>query len=268
MSRDYWFFAIQHAARMMNMIPGKVDGNLTTSFELVHRVKPDARTLIPLFSIVYFSMDKNDNTERTNFMSECSVGIAVGRSIKTNALRVYSPSTKNYYEPDTYLFDPSRRPSNEWPDKIQYDGGLYINLYRDSHRNKVPEPYPPGMPFKLASDDGELVTTLVSSIPIRTSDGNPVRDQYLLQKPDGSTVRKTLQEMDELADTPVNKCIPVNSSLPLVTSLPVWLQNKSKVSMFKDGEYHKGFVSMSSDGKFQFSCRRQLTSRQESWGVD
>lgn len=276
MSRDYWFFAVAHAARMMNYIPGRVQRKLTTPFELVHRVKPDGRTLFPLFSIVYFSLERKkkneDDTDAsgdgTNFTSHSQVGIAVGRSDKTNALRVYSPSTKTYYEPHTYKFDPSRRPSNEWPGQIQYDGGLYINLYRDSH-NKVPEPYPPGMPFKLADDDGDLVNVIVSALPVRTAAGEVVREKYLLQKPDGSLVPKTLQEMDELAITPANKSIPVPSATPMVTSLPVWLQHKSKVSMLNDsGDYDKGFIIMSSDGKYRFSCRRQLSSRQESWGVE
>ena len=268
MSRDYWFFALQHAARMMNMIPAKVNERLTTSFELVHRVKPDVRTWFPLFSVVFFYKEDDVDHDRNNFESDAMIGIAVGRSVKTNALRVYNPTTKQYYEPDTYKFDLSRRPSNEWPDKIQYDGGLYVNLYRDVHHNTVPEPYPPGMPFKLVDDNGDIVTTIVSSIPIRNTEGSIVPDQYLLQAPNGSTIRKTLAEMDELADTPANKYIPVDCSLPMVTSLPVWLQHKSKVSMFKDGEYHKGFIIQASDGTHRFSCRRQLNSRTEEWGVD
>ena len=46
------------------------------------------------------------------------IGIAVGRSTKTNALSVYNPTTKKYYEPDTYKFDPSRLPCNEFPSRI------------------------------------------------------------------------------------------------------------------------------------------------------
>ena len=277
MSRDYWFFAIAHAARMMNYIPGKVDGKLTTSFELVHRVKPNGRTLFPLFSIVYFSQNKTTGTDsdadasgdRSTFMSRSQVGIAVGRSTKTNALRVYSPSTKQYYEPDTYSFDPSRRPSNEWPDQIQYDGGLYVNLYRDSHHNKVPEPYPPGMPFKLPGDDDHLIDVIVSALPVRSASGEVLREHYLLQKPDGSLVTKTLQEMDELADAPANRVIPITPPSTATASLPVWLQDKSKVSMLNDdGDYDKGFIILSSNGQYRFSCRRQLSSRQEAWGVD
>ena len=99
MPRDYWFHAIQHVCRMMNQIPVKVDGQLTTSFELVHRTPPDSRTWFPLFGIVYFYNDKNHlcNSSQPKSM----VGISVGRSTKTNALSVYVPSTKQYYNPDT-----------------------------------------------------------------------------------------------------------------------------------------------------------------------
>ena len=70
------------------------------------------------------------------------IGIAVGRSTKTNALSVYNPTTKKYYEPDTYKFDPSRLPCNKFPSRIHYDGGVVADVYRHSHKN-VPEPYPP-----------------------------------------------------------------------------------------------------------------------------
>ena len=86
---------------MMNQIPAKVDGKLTTSFELVHHVPPDTRTWFPLFSIVYFYKKTNKDQDRAPFQSKATIGIAVGRSTKTNALSVYNPITKQYYEPDT-----------------------------------------------------------------------------------------------------------------------------------------------------------------------
>jgi hypothetical protein len=55
MPRSYWFFAITHAARMMNAIPGKVDGGLASPFLLVHGVGHDKRTWIPLFSLCLLS---------------------------------------------------------------------------------------------------------------------------------------------------------------------------------------------------------------------
>ena len=44
MLRDYWFHAVRHACWMMNQTPSKVNGKLTTSFELVYRVPPETCT--------------------------------------------------------------------------------------------------------------------------------------------------------------------------------------------------------------------------------
>ena len=79
---------------MMNQIPSKVNGELTTSFELVHHVPPDTRTWFPLFSIVFFYKKSDEDQDRTSFQSKAMIGIAVGRSTKTNALSVYNPTTK------------------------------------------------------------------------------------------------------------------------------------------------------------------------------
>jgi len=40
MPRNFWFFSIRHAAQMMNMIPGKYKGSLTSPFMLVHGPQP------------------------------------------------------------------------------------------------------------------------------------------------------------------------------------------------------------------------------------
>ena len=98
---------------MMNQISAEVNGKLTTSFELVHHVPPDTRTWFPLFSIVYFYKKTDKDQDRTTFQSNAMIGIAVGRSTKTNALSVYNPTTKQYYESEIYKFDPSRLPSNK-----------------------------------------------------------------------------------------------------------------------------------------------------------
>jgi hypothetical protein len=44
MSRTFWFYAITHAARMMNAILGKLHGCLPSPFLLVHGVGHDKRT--------------------------------------------------------------------------------------------------------------------------------------------------------------------------------------------------------------------------------
>ncbi len=41
---SFWYYAIKHSARMMNMIPGRYRNQLASPFMLVHGVRPDQRT--------------------------------------------------------------------------------------------------------------------------------------------------------------------------------------------------------------------------------
>ncbi len=52
--RSYWFYAITHAAQMMNAIAGKYKDCLASPFFLVHGVGHDEQTWIPLFLLCYF----------------------------------------------------------------------------------------------------------------------------------------------------------------------------------------------------------------------
>jgi hypothetical protein len=44
MPRTFWYYAIKHSARMMNMIPGKYGSKLASPFMLAHGTRPDPRT--------------------------------------------------------------------------------------------------------------------------------------------------------------------------------------------------------------------------------
>ena len=48
---SFWFYAMAHSAQMMNAIPGKFGGKLTSPFLLVHGVGHDEQTWFPLFLI-------------------------------------------------------------------------------------------------------------------------------------------------------------------------------------------------------------------------
>jgi hypothetical protein len=49
--RLFWYFTIKHLAHMMIMIPGKYCSKSALPFMLVHGVRPDQRTWLPLFSL-------------------------------------------------------------------------------------------------------------------------------------------------------------------------------------------------------------------------
>ncbi len=80
----------------MNAIPGKYSGWLASLFLLVHSVGHDERTWVLLFSLAYFNHKRDGNEHKAHTMD----GIVIGCSPTSNALMVYNPCSKKYYEPD------------------------------------------------------------------------------------------------------------------------------------------------------------------------
>jgi hypothetical protein len=132
MPRTFWLYAVVHAARMMNAIPGKHSGRLVSPFLLVHSVEHDEHTWIPIFSLAFFHHEKDGDEQRSHHQAHTMDGIVVGRSPTSNALLVYNPRNEKYYKPDSYPLDPYRPPSSVCP-SIKYDGGLFVSLLRDDN---------------------------------------------------------------------------------------------------------------------------------------
>ncbi len=163
--RTFWYFTIKHSARMMNMIPGKYKGKLASPFMLVHGVRPDPRTWLPLFLLCYFHHKKDSDVSRSKNQAHTLDGIVIGWSSTLNALLVYNPCNQQYYKPHSYRLDSYCLPSSVYP-SIVYDGGLFVSLHRDglAPTNK---PYPPGT--RVAKMDPDMIITLfgtVMDIPI------------------------------------------------------------------------------------------------------
>ena len=148
MPRSFWFYAIVHSARMMNAIPGKFGGKLASPFLLVHGLGHDKRTWFPLFSICYFHHEKDGDVPHFHCQSHTMDGVAIGHSPTSNAMLVYNPLAKQYYESDSYRLDPYCLPSSVYP-SLKYDSGLFCSLL---HNKNVPveERYPPGTQVKNA----------------------------------------------------------------------------------------------------------------------
>eukprot|EP00956_Cyclotella_meneghiniana_P043606 scaffold278980_cov116-Cyclotella_meneghiniana.AAC.1 len=77
-SREFWFFAVRHAAIMINQVPGRLGRRLTTPFELVHGTKPDSSTWFELFSVGYFDHKTEGSASKSNTEAQTLAGIAVG----------------------------------------------------------------------------------------------------------------------------------------------------------------------------------------------
>jgi hypothetical protein len=91
MPHSFWFYAITHAAHMMNAIPGKFKDCLTSPFLLVHGVGHDVQTWITLFSMCFFHHEKDGDQSHLKHQAHTMDGVIIGRSPTPNALLVYNP---------------------------------------------------------------------------------------------------------------------------------------------------------------------------------
>ena len=79
----------------------------TPSFEFFG-VKPDYRILFPFGSIGFFRCPHDGNHKRTNFKSQCMLGIALGRSEYTNGMIFYNPVMDSMSVSADFLLDKNR----------------------------------------------------------------------------------------------------------------------------------------------------------------
>ena len=97
-----WYFAVRHAAMMLNQVPGRPGLTLTTTFELVHNSKTDSKIWFELFSIGYFNHDTDNSESRSKLQAHTLDGISVGRDDRSNSIVFYNPVTSSYYRPPTF----------------------------------------------------------------------------------------------------------------------------------------------------------------------
>jgi hypothetical protein len=101
MPHSYWFYAITHAACVMNVIPSKYKDRLASPFLLVHGVGHDECTWTPLFLLCFFHHEKVGNDTQSKHMAHTMDSVIIGRSPTSNALMIFNPQNGQYYKPDS-----------------------------------------------------------------------------------------------------------------------------------------------------------------------
>jgi hypothetical protein len=185
-------------------------------------------------------------------------GIVIGRSTTSNAIRVYNPRNKQYYEPDSYSIDPFRLSVSVYP-TITYDGGLFCSLYRDTTPS-FDEPYPPGTCVERVDPHTEILksgTVMDISLP-----SSPSQSEYLIQFDNSTTATISLSDMPDLILTPPAPSSDDDSS-PL---LQLFLQLNSKITYEHEGQYYKGYLGKSDNG-YRIVYKRHPNACKEEWGV-
>ncbi len=262
MPHTYWFFVITHAARMMNAIPGKYGNKgLALPFLLVHSVGHDQCTWVPLFSLCFFHHEKDGDDTRTKHMAHTMDGVIVGCSPTSNALMVYNPRNKQYYEPDTYRIHSYRLLCSMYP-TLKYDGSLFVNLLWDTNPS-YEEKYPPGTRVECTdSSTNMLLAGTVMDIPF-PSGQEDLEHSYIISFDNGTTDSIPLRNMASMIPPP-----PVDVGLldSTESALPPFLRLNSKITYKHEGQYHKGFLGQR-DGCFWFVYKSHVNKQKEDWSV-
>ena len=82
-----------------------------------------------MFSVAYLSRYCDDNISRKNVHYHSICAILVGRDATAKAFLFYLPDTKRTLTSDDFIIDETL-PSGPAFD-LDYDGGLYFNIYTD-----------------------------------------------------------------------------------------------------------------------------------------
>jgi hypothetical protein len=157
---------------MMSTIPGTISNHLVLPFLLVHGVGHDKRTWILHFSICYFHHKRDSNQQRSQHQAHTIEGIVIGCSPTSNALLVYSPRSRQYYELESYQVDPYHLPASIYAN-IKYNSGLLCHLLQDNNPH-MDEKYPPGTRVKQLDPSMNIILSgTVMDIPFLATSLSP-----------------------------------------------------------------------------------------------
>ena len=165
--RDFWYFAVRHAAMMLNQVPGRLGLKITTPFELVHNSKPESNTWFELFSIGCFNHDTYNAKIRSTLQSHTLDVITVGRYDRSNPVIFYNSITSSYYRPPYFRPGESRLPITNFPNSLQFYGGPTCSLLINK-TDPIHEPFPPGTCVSIQRDN-TFARGTINNIPITVS---------------------------------------------------------------------------------------------------
>eukprot|EP00804_Cyclotella_cryptica_P026709 CCRYP_007942-RA/>CCRYP_007942-RA protein AED:0.35 eAED:0.34 QI:0/0/0/0.66/0.5/0.33/3/0/1904 len=278
MNCEFWFYAVKHATRMMNYIPGRMGRRLASPFELVHGTKPDSTTWFELFSVGFFKTESSSDGKHSKTQSMSLAGIAVGRNDTSNTILLYNPVTRSYYRPQAFTLDETRLPLAQWPGVIIPDGSLACGLLRNN-TNPVPEPFPPGTRVTVIRNDAPVKGTITNiptpatspllqtaAHPNSPSSHDPSHispSRYTILLDNGTTTECDFEELAPSKHTQLHSPSPDNPN-PF-RSLPSWLQQDSKVTLDCRGAFHKGYLHYCPVKGFLFVVKRTAKSAKVDW---
>ncbi len=238
MPQTFWYFATKHAAKMMNVIPGKYKGKLASPFMLVHGVHPDQWAWLPIFSLCYFHHEKDSNASRSRNQAQTLDRIIIGWSPTSTAILVNNPRNQKYYELGSYHLDPQSPISGLPNNKIWWRVICLSPLRLGGIFSK---PFPQGIRVAdVHPTTGKTCSGMVIDIPF----GPNSSPHYLVLYNDDTSLSIPAASLPALIPKPM---VDILDTFHL---LPPFLQVGFKITFEKGSQYHKGYLSNLSNGTY------------------
>ncbi len=196
-------------------------------------------------------------------MAHTMDGVVIGRSPTSNALLVYNPRNRQYYEPGNYRLYCYRLPGSVFP-SLRYNGGLFCSLLRDDNP-PFEEKYPPGTRVKQVDPATTMLlvgTVMDIPFPLDTL-GDASIQNYTVLFDNGTSASIPLEQMASLIPPPP---VALDDSDAATSLLPPFLRVNSKITFEHEGQYHKGFLGLR-DGVYRFVYKSHVNKRKEDWSI-
>jgi hypothetical protein len=259
-------------------VPGRLGPKLTSPFELVHGVKPNANTLFELFSVGYFPHHMDSTETRSKMQAQTMDGIAVSWDELSNTFLFYNPVNKQYYRPPISKLDESHLPITTFPKSIRFDGGLTCGLLQHK-TDPVPEPFPPGTRISI-TQDGKVLKGTISNVPLpffstatptslddtNSTDGQSMTT-YVVQLNNGTTIECDFSTLAPQTANLHSDQLTSPASADPFDSMPYILKCNSKITIDHQGAFHKGYLDHTFEGGFVFAYKRAPNAKKPLWTV-
>ena len=245
--------------------------------------KFESKTWFELFSIGYFNHEKYNTDIRSKFQAQTLDRITASRDDSSNSIIFYNPITSSYYRPPAFRLDESRLPITNFPNSLQFDGGLDCDLIWDK-TGTIHEPLLPVTHVSIKHDDAldrgttKNITIPVSPIPKCAvspppeqtdngyiSTGIPESTPYVIILEFVTTFEKSYEDLIQAVWDDV---LPSNlKNAAALDGIPHFLCHYFKVTMDHKGESHKGYINYSPEFGLQFIVRQNARSRKIDFTV-
>ena len=248
--KKFWFWAVREANLRLNILPVTCsksgDNNpdyLTTPHKEFYGTKPDYRILFPFGCIGSFRRTRDGRHKRTNFESQCMMGIALGRSEYTNGMVFYNPELDSFCTSADYILDKRRLVGEMFP-SIRYDGGLTTSVL--SNKNDGPPTYDIGESvFIQCQSTYDIIPATIKMPPTSQS------RQYTVILEDGSELDIKGKHVYDSNTVPASG----KPSQALGFFKPGWLKSGQKMTLLIHDKYRKGYLSLDDDNFWEFVLR-------------